>query len=122
VVSLAAVAPRFAIAFGAAFPLCYAAARAWELALFTVFPTLGIVLAGTHRARDSVAPSMAFLAPGMYWYGWVGTAAIGASVVALLAALVPAPWCSRCWAVLVCATPVVAMAICVYLEMPWFRL
>ncbi len=47
---------------------------AGDLALFTVYPSLGIVLAGTHRSKDTVDPAMGFLAPAMYWYGWTATA------------------------------------------------
>jgi hypothetical protein len=38
---------RFALVFGATFSLLYVIAVAKDLALFTVFPSLGIVLAGT---------------------------------------------------------------------------
>jgi hypothetical protein len=43
---------RFAFAFGTAFAVLYVIALAKALALFTVFPSLGIVLVGTHHTRD----------------------------------------------------------------------
>ena len=56
----------------------YVVARAWGLALFTVYPSLGILLAGMHRSRDVADPAIEFLAPEMWWYGWTATAALGA--------------------------------------------
>jgi amino acid permease len=97
---------RFAFAFGTTFAVLYVVAVAKDLALFTVFPSLGIVLAGTHHSRDVADPAMGFLAPAMYWYGWAATAALGASMLGFVAALLPA----------------LSMIACVYLTLPWFRL
>ncbi len=72
---------RFAFAFGTTFAVLYVVALAKDLALFTVFPSLGVVLAGTHHSRDVADPAMGFLAPAMYWYGWAATAALGALIV-----------------------------------------
>jgi hypothetical protein len=112
---------RFVFAFGAAFALFYAIARARGLALFTVYPAQGIVLLGTHRSRDVADPVLDFLAPEMYWYGWTASAAIGALVIGLLAALLPGRLYSF-WAWSVWVAPLVAMIACVYLTIPWFRL
>ena len=60
---------RFAFAYGMAFGLLYVVARAQGLALFTVYPSLGVVLLGMHRSRDVADPAMEFLAPEMWWYG-----------------------------------------------------
>ena len=92
-----------------------------DLALFTVYPSLGVVLPGTHHARDMVDPAMGFLAPAMYWYGWTATAALGALVLALLAALLPERWTTGS-AGMGMGGPVLAMLACVYLTLPWFRL
>ena len=51
---------RFAFAYGMAFGLLYVIARAKGLALFTVYPSLGIVLLGMHRSRDVADPSYGF--------------------------------------------------------------
>ena len=67
----------FAFAYGTAFAVFYVGALKLDLALFTVYPSIGVVLLGTHHARDVVAPSLGFLAPAMYWYGWTATAALG---------------------------------------------
>ena len=112
---------RFAFAFGAAFAFFYVVARLRGLALFTVYPSQGIVLLGTHRSRDFADPVLDFLAPEMYWYGWVASAAVGALVIGLVAALLP-DRLSWFWAWCVLIIPPMAMIACVYLTMPWFRL
>jgi hypothetical protein len=112
---------RFVFAYGAAFALFYVLARGRGLALFTVYPAQGIVLFGMHRSRDVGDPVLDFLAPEIYWYGWTASAALGALVIGLVAAVLPGrlgwvwTWCA--WVVLP-----LAMIACVYLTMPWFRL
>jgi hypothetical protein len=112
---------RFAFAYGAAFALFYAISRARGLALFTVYPAQGVVLLGLNRSRDVADPVLEFLAPEMYWYGWTASAAVGALVIGLLAALLPDRLC-RFWAWCVWVVPPMAMIACVYLTIPWFRL
>ena len=70
---------RFAFAYGPAFAVLYVIALVRDLALFTVYPSLGIVLLGTHHSADIVSPSIAFANPAMYWYGWTATAALGSA-------------------------------------------
>ncbi|MBZ6076509.1 hypothetical protein [Microvirga puerhi] len=113
---------RFAFAFGPAFAVLYVIALARDLALFTVYPSLGIVLAGTHRPKDIVDPSMGFLAPAIYWYGWTATAAMGALAIGLAAASLPERWTNRLWSGWLWVVPLAAMGACVYLTLPWFRL
>ena len=112
---------RFAFAYAAAFALFYAIAHARGLALFTVYPAQGIILLGLHRSRDVADPVLDFLAPEMYWYGWTASAAIGAPVIGLVAALLPGRL-SWFWTWCVCVVPPMAMIACVYLTLPWFRL
>jgi hypothetical protein len=54
---------RFAFAYGMAFGLLYVVARAHGLALFTVYPSLGVVLLGMHRSRDVADPQWNFSRP-----------------------------------------------------------
>jgi hypothetical protein len=112
---------RFVFAYAAAFALFYAVAHARGLALFTVYPSQAIVLLGTHRSRDVADPVLDFLAPEVYWYGWIASAAVGALVIGLVAALLPSRlygfWACCAWLV-----PPLAMVACVYLTLPWFRL
>ncbi len=112
---------RFALVFCVGFAFIYVVARAKGLALFTVYPSLGIVLPGTHRSRDVADPVLDFLAPEMFWYGWTATAMLGALAIGSIATLFPARWSSRLWLGWVWVPPVLAMAACVYLTIPWFR-
>jgi hypothetical protein len=120
-VTLAPAFRRFALAFGTAFGPMYLLARVKGLALFTVYPSLGILLPGMHRSRDIVDPVLDFLAPEMFWYGWTATAALGALAIGLIAALAPACWSRYFWSGWVWVAPVLAMMACVYLTIPWFR-
>jgi len=113
---------RFAFAFGTSFAVLYVLALAKNLALFTVYPSLGVVVWGTHRARDVVDPALGFLAPAMYWYGWAATAALGALVVGLLAAVMPERWVRWIWLGWLWVVPASAMLGCVYFTLPWFSL
>jgi amino acid permease len=113
---------RFAFAFGTAFAVLYVVVLAKDLALFTVFPSLGIVLAGTHHSRDVADPAMGFLAPAIYWYGWAATAALGALMVGLVAASFPEGSARYAWPGWVWVIPALSMIACVYLTLPWFRL
>ena len=113
---------RFAFAFGPAFAALYALAIAKNVALFTVYPSLGLVVWGTRRARDVVDPALGFLAPAMYWYGWVATAGLGALVVGFLAAATPDRLVRWMWTGWLWVVPASAMLGCVYLTLPWFSL
>jgi hypothetical protein len=113
---------RFAFAYGTAFAVLYVIAIKADFALFTVYPSIGLVVLGTHHARDVVAPSMGFVHPAMYWYGWTATAALGALMFGLVAALLPERWIERFSLDWLWMVPTLAMGACVYLTMPWFRL
>ena len=113
---------RFAFTFGTSFAVLYAIALKWDLALLTVYPSLGIVLLGTHHSRDVADPAMSFIAPAMYWYGWTATAALGAILFGLIAALLPERWTRSFWPGWLWVVPALAMFACVYLTLPWFRL
>jgi amino acid permease len=121
-VTSSVVLRRFAFAFGISFAVLYVIALAKYLALFTVFPSLSIVLVGTHHTRDIADPAMGFLAPAMYWYGWAATAALGALPFGFVAALLPGRWARTFWPGWVWSVPVLSMIACVYLTLPWFRL
>jgi hypothetical protein len=113
---------RFVFAFGSAFATLYVIALKLDLALFTVYPTIDVVLLGTHHSRDTVGPSMGSFLPAMYWYGWTATAALGALMLSLIAAFSPERWMQRIWLGWLWVVPASAMIACVYLTIPWFRL
>jgi hypothetical protein len=114
---------RFAFTYGTTFAVLYVVALAKDRALFTVFPSLGVVLAGTHRSRDLADPAMGFLAPAIYWYGWAASAALGALGFGLVALVLPVRWTRMfSWSGWVWLFPALSMIACVYLTLPWFRL
>jgi hypothetical protein len=113
---------RFAFMYGFAFAMLYVIALKLDLALFTVYPTIGVVVLGTHHSRDTVAPSMGSFLPAMHWYGWTAMAALGALILSVVAASLPDRWAHRVLSDWLWVAPVVAMIACVYLTLPWFRL
>lgn len=120
---LSAAFRRFAFAFGATFGFLYVIAVARDLALFTVFPSLGLVLVGAQHTNGVTDPAMGFLAPAMYWYGWAASAALGALAFGVVAAMLPARRARTLfWSGWVWLLPVLSMIACVYLTLPWFRL
>jgi hypothetical protein len=114
---------RFAFAFGVSFAVFYVVAVAKDLALFTVFPSLGLVLLGTQHTNGVTDPAMGFLAPAMYWYGWAASAALGAFLSGVVAVALPKHWTqSLSWSGWVWLVPALSMVACAYLTLPWFRL
>jgi len=113
---------RFAYTYAMAFSILYVVAVRLDIALFTVYPSISVVLLGTHHSRDSMGPSMGGFMPAMYWYGWTATAALGALVCGICAACVPERWTRPFWLGWLWVAPVAAMIGCVYLTLPWFRL
>jgi len=69
--------------FSTAFAVLYLVAATFNYALFTYHPLLHEV---------DLLPQPAKSGPAMYWYGWMTTAAIGAVIVAAIAALVSERW------------------------------
>jgi hypothetical protein len=112
---------RFAVAYGTVFPLLYVVARARGLALFTVYPSVGVILPGMHRSRDFADPALEFLAPEMWWYGWIASAAIGAVGCGMIAILLPERSWRWFWPGWVWISAISAMIASVYLTIPWFR-
>jgi len=112
---------RFAFAFGIAFAAFYVGAVKFDLALFTVYPSIRVVLLGTHHSRDSVGPSMGSFLPAMYWYGWIATMLIGSTLVGAVAARFP-NFGERIPLFLVWLLPLLALPILAYVLMPfWTR-
>jgi hypothetical protein len=99
--------------FSVAFVVLYLVAMYDNLALMTYFPRIRQWL-----PLAAVLPNTA--GPGMYWYGWIATSAIGAAACAALSLLVPvnllAPAARRAsW-----IAPIVVMLTLVYILRSWF--
>ncbi len=72
----------FALVFGIAFAILYVVCDMAAWPMFTYHP-------GTDRFDFGYAPARRDEGPAMYWYGWVTTAALGASLLGALAAGLP---------------------------------
>jgi hypothetical protein len=81
---LARVLPLFSVAF----LVLYVIAVEYNLAVFTYHPQLGQFALGVERPKAG---------PAMYWYGWIVTSALGASIISILALGLPREWTARLW-------------------------
>ena len=88
---------RFAFAYGSAFAVLYVVVLKLDLALFTVYPDDWRCSSGHAPFARHVGPSMGSFMPAMYWYGWTATAALGALIFGLGAALLPERWSRPFW-------------------------
>lgn len=72
----------FALVFGIAFALLYVVCDMAKWPMFTYHP-------GTDRIDFGYAAARRDEGPAMYWYGWLTTSALGASILGGLAAGLP---------------------------------
>jgi hypothetical protein len=86
--------------FAAAYAIAYVVAVHGNYALFTYHPAIGEFGLGVEKGRDG---------PAMYWYGWLATAGVVATLSGAAAALVPAT--RRAWPCLSWAPAIVALAV-----------
>jgi len=95
----------FAIAFAVAYSIAYVVSVLSNYALFTYHPAIGEFGAGVEKGRDG---------PAMYWYGWVATSGIVASLAGVLAALLPESVTRRLWPGLTWMVALIALAVLAY--------
>ena len=105
------VFPRFAIVFAMVYALIYALAVWQNYALFTYHPALNEFGFGVQKPKDG---------PAMYWYGWLATAGIAASIAGFVACLVPDTAARRLWPGLAWLVPLCAMLFFVWLLRGYF--
>lgn len=72
----------FTLVFGICFAILYVVCDMAALPLFTYHP-------GTDRIDLGYAPARRDEGPAMYWYGWLASSSLGASILSVLAALLP---------------------------------
>ncbi len=101
--------PVFSIAFAA----LYVVAMYYNLPLATYYPAARVW--GLLLPNPPTAPGVA-----MYWYGWLGTAGIGAALVAFAASFVPERKAAALWGVLSWLVPVAMILVLFYLLRSWF--
>lgn len=95
----------FAIVFAVAYSITYVVSVLNNYALFTYHPAIGEFGAGAEKGRDG---------PAMYWYGWVATSGIVASLAGVLAALLPESVTRRLWPGLTWMVALIALAVLAY--------
>jgi hypothetical protein len=100
--------PIFAMAFAVLYLLCVE----FNWALFTYHPALEEFGFLAQAPKDG---------PAMYWYGWLATSALGAIVIAALAAWLPESWTrNAAGASLSWAIPMAVMIVFVYILRRYF--
>jgi hypothetical protein len=95
----------FAIAFSVAYSIAYVLSVLSNYALFTYHPAIGEFGAGVQKGKDG---------PAMYWYGWLATSGIVASIAGGLAAVLPESATRRLWPALTWLVAPVALAVLAY--------
>src|SRR5262245_64880225 len=82
--SLAASAKfkAFALVFGISFTVIYVLCEVFGWPMFTYHPATNGFDWGWARGRSGEGPAM-------YWYGWLGSCLVGATILGLLATMVP---------------------------------
>jgi hypothetical protein len=90
----------FSIVFAMVFAIVYVLAVEKNLALFTYHPATYDFGFGVQPPADG---------PAMYWFGWLATSAIAATLAGTLAALLPRALSSRLWPGLAWAVPCAAL-------------
>ena len=97
----------FSLVFGIAFAILYVVCDLAALPLFTYHP-------GTDRIDFGFTLARRDEGPAMYWYGWLSTSALGASVLGFAASLLPEKTGSRIPLALTWIVPVVLLPILIY--------
>jgi hypothetical protein len=78
----------FSVAFAVVFSAVYVIAVEANYALVTYHPAIGEWGAGVEKPREG---------PAMYWYGWLATSTIVATIAGAAAALLPEELARRLW-------------------------
>jgi hypothetical protein len=104
--NIARVLPVFSVAF----IVIYAIALYFNIPLVTYYPTVGQF----HWTAQPNLPG-----PAMYYYGWLANAAIGATVIAGIAALIPALQV-KLWSGWIWIAALAAIVLVVYVNRVWF--
>ena len=97
----------FALVFGISFGILYTICDMAALPMFTYHPGTDRIDLGFARARPDEGPAM-------YWYGWIATSALGASILGLLAALLPEKIRGKIPLALAWIVPVVLLPALIY--------
>ena len=97
----------FALVFGIGFAILYTICDMAAFPMFTFHPGTDRIDFGFVRARPDEGPAM-------YWYGWLATSAIGASVLGFFATLLPGKIRSKIPLALAWVVPIVLLPVLIY--------
>ena len=97
----------FALVFGIFFGILYVICDMAALPMFTYHP-------GTGRIDPGFAPARRDEGPAMYWYGWIANSALGASILGVLATLLPETIRSKFPLALAWVVPIVLLPLLIY--------
>jgi hypothetical protein len=104
--------PVFGIVFAAVFALAYLVCIQKNLALFTYHPAPNEWAWGVEKAREG--------GPAMYWYGWLASAGLLATLAGLVAQRLPLGLTQRLPPALAWAVPLAVMLVFGYLLRNFF--
>ena len=96
--------------FSAAYAVLYVIAMYFNIAMFVYYPQTG----AWHWHDTPGVPG-----PAMYWYGWIAYAVIGAAILAMLGALLPAAL-RRASATGAWLLPLASMLAVLFIIRSWF--
>jgi hypothetical protein len=97
----------FSLVFGVSFAILYVVCDMAALPMFTYHP-------GTDRIDLGYAAARRDEGPAMYWYGWLASSALGASVLGALAALLPEKIRGKLPLALAWIVPLILLPILIY--------
>jgi len=97
----------FALVFGIFFGILYVICDMAALPMFTYHP-------GTGRIDPRFARAVRDEGPAMYWYGWIANSALGASILGVLATLLPETIRSKFPLALAWVVPIVLLPLLIY--------
>lgn len=100
--------------FSAAFAVIYLVCMYWNIALVSYFPRLK---EWHWLTVTKLGPKAG---PGMYWYGWIAVATLGALAAAALSLLLPASTTERTAPTWSWAAPSAVMLVLLFILRGWF--
>jgi hypothetical protein len=113
--SLAASAKfkTFAVAFSVSGPIIYCLCIFFNLPLFTYHPAVNRFAWGLEAARSGEGPNM-------LWYGWTATTLILATIVGIVATMLPERFTRIIPLALIWLLPILAIPYVFYTLLPWW--
>jgi hypothetical protein len=97
----------FSLVFGICFAILYVVCDMGAFPMFTYHP-------GPDRFDFGFTPPRRDEGPAMYWYGWIAKSALGASLLGLLAAVLPEKVRGKIPLALAWIAPVVLLPVLIY--------